>query len=409
MSGKRVFFPNLNGVRFLAALLVIIHHLEMAKSFMGIPNMYDDSFIGGVFGKLGIILFFVLSGFLITYLLLEERRRTKTISIKSFYWRRILRIWPVYYLIVVLSLFIFPKISFMDMPGFTEYMHEGGIVKVILYLTFLPNVGYTLYEHVPYAAQTWSVGVEEQFYIIWPLLMYWATGRKRVLKVLMGVISVYLLIKVGVGIYYAGNVYQPLAEKLWLFWEHFAIDCMAIGGLGAYWLFYRKEKVLRVLYNRYFQLAAYGILAIVTLKGITIPYFTNELYAVLFLVIILNLASNKKSLLNLEYKPLSYLGKVSYGLYMYHTIALMIVLKMLLLLGMNVSGPVGTLVYYLVSISLTVFISSLSYEYFEKPFLSVKQHFAKVQSGEKVTMNEAEGVKQAKPKASLSINSALSD
>ena len=117
MSDSRVYFPNLNGVRFLAALVVIIHHVEMGKFWFGQPNIYDKSFVGGVFGQLGIIMFFVLSGFLITYLLLEEHRKTGTISIKDFYIRRMLRIWPVYYLIVILGFFVFPQISFFRYTG----------------------------------------------------------------------------------------------------------------------------------------------------------------------------------------------------------------------------------------------------------------------------------------------------
>ncbi|MCB0696751.1 MAG: acyltransferase, partial [Chitinophagaceae bacterium] len=179
MSDNRVYFKNLNGVRFLAALVVIIHHIEMGKFWLGQPNIYKNSFVGGVFGQLGIILFFVLSGFLITYLLLEEHRRSGTISIKSFYMRRILRIWPVYYLIIILSFFVFPHFDFFFLPSFSEHINESFWIKAGLYLSFLPNLGYTLYTHIAYATQTWSVGVEEQFYLIWPVLMLWAIKKKK--------------------------------------------------------------------------------------------------------------------------------------------------------------------------------------------------------------------------------------
>lgn len=385
MPNSRVYFPNLNSMRFLAAVMVIIHHVEMAKHWFGLPNIYTNSFVGGVFGKLAIISFFVLSGFLITYLLLEEHRRTATISIKNFYWRRILRIWPVYYLVVILSLFVFPRFSFLDIPGLSEHMGDAFTFKSILYLTFLPNLGYTLYEHIPYASQTWSVGVEEQFYLLWPLLVLFAIRGKKVLHTLIAVISVYLVVKTAVVFNYSSDPTNTAAENMWLFWDHFAIDCMAIGGVGAYLLFYRKERILNILYNRYLQAILYVVLLVITVKGLSVPWFTNELYAVLFMIAIINLASNKRNILNLEYKWLNYLGKTTYGMYMYHNLVLVVVLKLFIIYDvLNVSSLTGGIIYHTVSLGITIIVSALSYEYFEKPFLGIKERFAKVKSGSKV-------------------------
>ena len=104
----RVYFPGLNGIRFLAALAVMICHMEMTKHWFHEPNIYTVSFVGGVLGDIGVILFFVLSGFLITYLLLQEQQDLGTIKIKQFYIRRILRIWPLYYMVILLGLFVLP-------------------------------------------------------------------------------------------------------------------------------------------------------------------------------------------------------------------------------------------------------------------------------------------------------------
>lgn len=384
-KNTRVFFPNLNGVRFLAALVVIIHHVEGTKFWFGLPNIYTSTFVGGIFGKLGIILFFVLSGFLITYLLLEEYKRLSTISIKGFYMRRILRIWPVYYLIVLLSFFVFPNFSFFDIPGFSEYIPDHFVPKVIYYLTFLPNVGYTLYEHVSYATQVWSVGVEEQFYLIWPLVVLFALKKKKVLLTLISVIVIYLCIKTAVVVDYANHLDNEGAMKRWLFWDHFSIDCMAIGGIGAYLLFYNKEQVLNFLFNKYLQVIVYAIIAITTVKGLVVPWYNNEWYAIVFTIVILNLAANKNSIINLEFKPLNYLGKISYGLYMYHNIAHTVLLKVIMLYSiMDVSSITGGIIYHLLSIAFTVVLSALSYEYFEKWFLSLKDRFASVKSGDEV-------------------------
>lgn len=390
MASNRVYFPNLNGVRFLAALVVIIHHVEMGKSWFGQPNIYSNSFVGGVFGQLGIILFFVLSGFLITYLLLEEHKRNGVIAIKDFYIRRVLRIWPVYYLIIIASLFILPRFAFFDIPGFSELLHEGFWVKSAMYLTFLPNLGYVLYEHVPYATQTWSVGVEEQFYLLWPVLMHWALRRKKVLNVLLGTIGVYLAIKTGTIISYIYNPGSIAAEKAWLFTDHFSIDCMAIGGIGAYLLFYNKTGVLQVLFNKYLQSALYVILAVITVKGWVLPWYNKEWYALIFAVLILNLAVNKKSILSLEFRPLDYLGKISYGLYMYHNLVLIVILKLNMMYNiLNLNSISGNVVYHVLSLGITAILSAVSYEYFEKWFLTAKARFTKVESGNEVSRVKA--------------------
>lgn len=384
MSGNRVYFPNLNAIRFFAALLVIIHHIERTKYKFDLPNVYTNSFVGGVFGQVGIILFFVLSGFLITYLLLEEYRYSGTISIKGFYMRRVLRIWPLYYLIIILGLYILPHIDFMYMPGYTEYVSDNLAAKSALYLTFFSNIAHVLYEHVPYSSQTWSVGVEEQFYLMWPLLMLFAFSRKKIMVVLLSFISIYLVIKSFIVYRYAIDMDNISAMNLWLYWDHFSIDCMAIGGIGAYLLFYKKERVLNILFNRYVQYTIYAVLAVVVLRGWTIPWFNKEFYAVLFAVLILNLAANPKTVLNLEYKPLNYLGKISYGLYMYHNIMIMIVLKLVLITGLfNVSSLTGGVLFHVLCLVASILISAVSYEYFEKRILKAKTKYTVVHSGKK--------------------------
>lgn len=398
MSTNRVFFPNLNGIRFLAALVVIIHHVEMAKYWFGLPNIYKTSFVGGVFGELGIILFFVLSGFLITYLLLEEHRRTGSIGIKAFYMRRILRIWPVYYLVIIFSLFIMPNFHFFDIPGLSEHINDGFFIKSLAYLSFMPNLGYTIYEHIPYASQTWSVGVEEQFYLLWPVLMLFAVRKNKVLPVLLGTIAVYLFIKT---VAIAGHISQPSSTfmtKNWLFWDHFSIDCMALGGIGAYLLFYRKEKVLKILFNKYLQAFLYIVLAVITVKGLMLPWYSKEVFAIIFMVLILNLAANKNTIIRLEYKPLNYLGKISYGLYMYHNFVLTLVLKLFMLSGVvNVGSIGGGIVYQIVSLGLTIAVSALSYEYFEKWFLGIKARYTRVESGNEVASPETKDEQPAIP------------
>ncbi|MBU1820427.1 MAG: acyltransferase, partial [Bacteroidetes bacterium] len=93
-SGKR-YFPNLNAIRSIAAFMVLFHHIEQAKNALGIANIYHLSIVKHA-GRLGVGLFFVLSGFLITFLLLQEKTNHGSISTRKFYMRRVFRIWPIY-------------------------------------------------------------------------------------------------------------------------------------------------------------------------------------------------------------------------------------------------------------------------------------------------------------------------
>ncbi|WP_339661482.1 acyltransferase [Croceibacter atlanticus] len=188
---KKVYFPNLNGLRFIAALLVIIHHIEQFKKIFGLENIYDQVPFVQIIGKLGVVLFFVLSGFLITYLLLIEEEVTSKIDVKKFYLRRLLRIWPLYYLIVVISFFVLPYISFLEVAPYTKQLFTSYNIKLLLFLFFLPNLALVLFSLVPFASQSWSVGVEEQFYLLWPLLM---KNSKNKLRLLLGVILVYFFL-----------------------------------------------------------------------------------------------------------------------------------------------------------------------------------------------------------------------
>ena len=95
-----VHFPGLNGLRFWAAFAVFLYHVEWFKARMGWPNLMGEFPFWGRLGPIGVICFFSLSGFLITYLLLEELRYTDTVRVRNFYLRRILRIWPLYYFIL---------------------------------------------------------------------------------------------------------------------------------------------------------------------------------------------------------------------------------------------------------------------------------------------------------------------
>ncbi len=355
------YFPNLNGLRFIAAFMVIIHHIESMKSTFKWQNINDNQTIF-LLGKLGVILFFVLSGFLITYLLLNEEKLKGSINVKHFYLRRICRIWPLYFLIILLSLVVFPHFESLNFRT-SDYMlfYDSIGAKIVLFIFFLPNLLLVRFGVMPYASQTWSIGVEEQFYLLWPWLIKWF--KNKILMVVM-VFVVYHILN-----FIVFNVSQiPYSQLLQGFFQFFNIDCMAIGAFFGIVLHQNRKKLLQVICNTYlFYFIAIIALSLI-IKGYNFPLFNYQIYALLFGICIINLATMKATFL--EHKWLNYLGKISYGLYMYHIIAIGITLVLLEKINLT-----SSLALYPISIAFTILLSAISYKYFETYFLKLKAKY----------------------------------
>lgn len=138
MSLTKIYFPNLNGLRFIAAFMVIVYHIEQFLSYFGYQNLTRNPVIK-LIGPLGVELFFVLSGFLITYLILAEEKVTKTISIKDFYIRRILRIWPLYYFVGFLAFFVLPHLAIFNIPIYSDIFSGNFDISSTCLVSFLDN------------------------------------------------------------------------------------------------------------------------------------------------------------------------------------------------------------------------------------------------------------------------------
>ena len=376
MSSKEnsLFFPNLNGIRFIAAFWVIVHHIEQFKEKFGYDNQLFYTRFIRLIGPLGVFLFFVLSGFLITSLLLVEKERTNTINVKSFYVRRVLRIWPLYYLTVFLGLFILPEISYFNISGETELIKVDLPEKLLLYLLILPNIVTGVFKHIPYLSQNWSIGVEEQFYYFWP----WVVKQTKTSKLLLVMIIFFFLFYITRSL---TVLYMP-ETGWWKYLNEFIkslrITCMILGAMGAYFTYFKlNTKFVQFIFHSRFQLLLYLTLILMLSFGVYLPGVNQEVYSLIFTLILMNLAKNPASILSLENPVFNYLGKISYGMYMYHTVAVVI--------GVKVSHSFNNsnFVSYPVSYVLTIFISALSYEYFEKPFLKIKDKFTTVKSGSK--------------------------
>jgi peptidoglycan/LPS O-acetylase OafA/YrhL len=178
-----VYFPGLHGLRFVAALAVVVAHIELLKSYHGYPNHADNLAIYEL-GRIAVTFFFVLSGFLITFLLLQEKRSAGRISIRKFYVRRALRIWPLYYSVVFLAFVVLPRVSVLHTPMISSTAAEHHTPMLALFVLLLPQVALSLYPPFPYAEPLWSIGVEEQFYLFWPVIV---ASAKKLVPWLIGV------------------------------------------------------------------------------------------------------------------------------------------------------------------------------------------------------------------------------
>ena len=365
---NKIYFPNLNGLRIIAAFLVVVHHVEQFKKIFNLPNYFENPAIN-LFGKIGVILFFVLSGFLITFLLLKEKDETKTVSVIDFYKRRILRIWPLYFLIIVISFFILPKIEFFNLDINSNHFNDNFAIQLLLFIFFLPNLALGLFTPVPYASQSWSIGYEEQYYFIWPWMVKF---KDKVITVLVCFLSIYIISKILVLTIFKNVLIQKnLFLKIQMFYDFPGYESIAIGAILAY-LAINKPLFIETLFKKTFQILTYLCLTVLIIFGVKIPLFNNLFYACLFAIVIVNLALNKYSILNLENKFFNYTGKVSYGFYMYHSIAIVIVLKTFLYLKIQ-----NLFLEYLLSIIVTLFFAIISFEYYESYFIKKKKMFSR--------------------------------
>lgn len=186
---NKIYYKNLQGLRFLCFLSVFFYH-SFCTNYNNIKNSNTYLFVIRFFenGNLGVNVFFVLSGFLITSLLIEEKKHNSKISIFKFWMRRILRIWPLYFICVFFGFYIFPliKLAFGVIPNESA--------TLLHYLTFTNNFE-IIKKGLPDASilgVLWSIAIEEQFYLIWPFIFYFHKKTIPIIICILICISVFL-------------------------------------------------------------------------------------------------------------------------------------------------------------------------------------------------------------------------
>ncbi|OFY84376.1 MAG: hypothetical protein A3F72_01015 [Bacteroidetes bacterium RIFCSPLOWO2_12_FULL_35_15] len=361
-------FKGLDGLRCIGTFIVLFHHIELGKNVFDIPSISKYYMETGT-GQAFMTMFFVLSGFLIFYLLINERKKTGIVEVKKFYRKRISRIWPVYYILVLTVIFLFSNNNWFSSP--TPSVHAGDYYNVVsLYLFHLPNFRIFFTSSFVLLIHLWSLGAEEQFYALSPWLIKKSTNY---LKTFIFIIVLKVSIKLMVALAYRT---LPISSESIMFLKHletflfkFPIEAFAIGGIIAYLFIEKKENVLNYLYKPYIQwVNLLLMLAIVPLSHRSESL--QLLVAINFAIIIINLTGNTKPLFMLDNKYSNYIGQISYGIYMYQIPLVYLILNIFKPYYSADHMVLWNILYYSTCTLLSMVTAIISYELIERKFIN---------------------------------------
>jgi peptidoglycan/LPS O-acetylase OafA/YrhL len=373
-KSQRFYRPELDSLRFFAFFGVFVFHvIPNDPQFYQTHHLLKPAVIPLICaissaGAFGVDLFFALSAYLITTLLIREEEVRGTIDARAFYVRRILRIWPLYFFFIAVAALV----PVWDQTQHLAWPFVGG------YLLLSGNWVYVSLG-LPHsiASPLWSVSIEEQFYLLWPLVLRRLSRRQLVfvvigLLVLANLVRAFLVLSHSLG---AAVEYNTFAR----------IDAIALGILAAYFL--GSEAPSLSLFSRIALAAASLVVwclvaAFTTLNAQTevAPLMGTLLGRPLVAMAAAGLlvaaigapAAGARALTN---SWLTYLGRISYGLYVYHAAGLLVAWH--LFRGNSVKIYAA---YALTGFALTVAFSAISYRWLESPFLKMKERFAVVHS-----------------------------
>lgn len=379
----RIFFPHLDGIRFIAFLAVFINHAA------GILHFYDPNgtwnFIRSNYlqsGDLGVNLFFVLSGFLITYLLLKEKELNGRIHIPHFYLRRILRIWPVYYFVALICLWIMPLFAKVLPPGFPIPVDTDGL-SPWFYATFTGNFDY-IYNGITNVliGILWSVSVEEQFYLFWPLFIAFIR-RRYLLFTFLTVIAGSIAFR-----YFGCDGGSAMLIR------YHSLSCMSDLAVGAVFALLctnarfaeRLKRMPRWLivfiYLLFIALIPFrNYLWMLDVHYVLVTAVAPVIFSLFFAFFIMEQNYAECSFYKFgRFRLISRLGRYTYGMYCYHMLVFFFTLYALYCCGLDVIHPslFVFLTEIMVSLACTILSARFSYLYIERGFLRMKDHFATI-------------------------------
>jgi peptidoglycan/LPS O-acetylase OafA/YrhL len=353
---KSSYFPSLNGVRAICALMVIKEHAGWKID--NAPQMLE-------WGFLGVDMFFVISGFLIVTLLLRERDRQGNIDLGQFYVRRTLRIFPIYYLLVGL-MFVLAVASYGHSTK-TWDLYKWSFPIFLLYLQDLVPISLGLLFH------TWSLSMEEQFYLIWPSVERFFS-RRLIVPTLLVLILLCQLVNFG---YLAGAltaIYGPSGPLRPIFMITFTP--ILLGVLGAHALHDPAvgRFVTRLLGNRWMPPLLLGAAVLVCELSTQLQGVTRLAVHCLFCLLLVAMVINPRGIFSrtLQSRVMAYLGSISYGVYLYHTFILWALGRLCESRGV-VLPPFAM---FAIAAPLAIGVAAVSFRYFETPIMNIRHRRA---------------------------------
>jgi len=351
-------YQNLDGLRGLMVLYVVMVHIEMYKPDYGFKGLPLPFLLQS--GNVAVTMFFVMSGFIITTLLLKEAKRTGGISIKKFYLRRVCRIFPAYFMVLLAAVLL--------------YASQINAKGMALSVFFLSNIAYLKFMLPPVLYPIWSIGVEEQFYAVHPFVMKRINDVKKILQLFLLVIAMVWLLRY---LYYLpwfyGRHFYYALHNLFLYSR---FDTILMGCIAAFYFSntqgLKEPSWLYKKATQYLLLLSFVLLLLITA---VYSFTSHELYGVVSALLMMNLSRPGTSVFNLQYRPLLFLGKISYGLYLTHVFVLYGVFPLLQKINLP-EGFFQHLVIYIAALAATVSVAAISFFLIENRFLKLKERFA---------------------------------
>ena len=374
VASRQVYFPNLDILRFVAAFMVIFLHAYegwcgwfVKPGFLTIGDYktfntsgkYIDHLISN--GSFGVDIFFLISGFLITYMMLVEKEKTGKINFIKFYTRRTFRIWPLYFFLIAVT------------PLLIRWLHKDqpDYLSVIFFYNNFHTIA-TQRWTFPFS-HYWSICIEEHFYLVWPFIVAFVPVKKLPV-IFYGVIFISVLSRA----WFSHFNYSFLHLFLHTLSR---MDVLAMGALVAYYHFQKPIKLttpvsIRVMLFILF-IIVYSYESYSNWDTFFLACFRKYFYCGIAGFLMMNYLFNDRAVFNFKKKNiLHYFGKISYGIYMYGNIILVIAIEKIILFY-NIHNMY---LYFIIVIGLTIAVSAVSYETLEKYFLKLKTRFEVIRS-----------------------------
>ncbi len=365
-TSKTIYLPGLNGLRAIAAIAVVISHTTLALDDFGLDNtIFGTDNEGHAKGLSlagnGVTIFFTLSGFLITYLLLKEKE-LRPLKVSDFYIRRLLRIWPLYYLYFAACL------ATTAVWGLAAERSS-----IPFYLLLAANIPFITGSALPFLAHYWSLGVEEQFYLFFPQLAKLSNAKllKTALLLIAGLLSlkgIFWILKKRYGF---DIPFQAITVT--------RFHIMLIGVCGAILYYNNNWKFMQLATHKLTQLACWCCILLITINRFHVAsVIDGELIAAIAVFLIIGQITKKNNIINLENKLCDFTGKISYGMYVIHPLIIFYFAK---IAGhFNPRNVTSYLFVYIVILAATISLAYISYEFYEKRFLKLKAKFTIIKS-----------------------------